>query len=72
LNQAQFRFAPLLEVIWIERDLHERALATFLAADSRSASFTDWSSFEAMRANRLEQAFTFDVHFEKYGFETLP
>ena len=35
-------------------------------------SFTDCSSFSAMREHGITHAFTFDKHFKDAGFQTIP
>ncbi len=70
---AGFRGAiePLLEVAWIDADLHERAMVRLLDAGSKRASLVDHSSFEAMADLGLESVFGFDVHFEEAGFTLI-
>lgn len=63
---------PLLEVIWIDDGLYQRAMSALLAADARKISLTDWTSFEAMRDGGIGRAFAFDAHFGGQGFELLP
>lgn len=63
---------PPLEVHWVERDVHDTALSTLLAAGRRKASFVDWVSFEVMRREGIERAFAFDRDFAAQGFETVP
>ena len=43
-----------------------------LLAEYRSASLTDWSSFEAMRQLCIATAFTFDGHFLQQGSAIRP
>jgi predicted nucleic acid-binding protein len=66
------RLRPLLDVVWIEAGTHDAGMGAMLAADSRRISLTDWTSFEVMRARRIETAFAFDPDFRKRGFRTLP
>ena len=63
---------PLLEIVWIEQELHTRALAALLAAGKRDVSLTDWSSFEAMRSEEIRRVFAFDPDFDLQGFQTIP
>jgi len=64
-------FAPLLDVTWIDEDLHERALDHLEgSAAGRKASLVDAASFVVMRAERIDRAFTFDGDFEAEGFRT--
>jgi predicted nucleic acid-binding protein len=48
------------------------ALSTFQALADQKVSFTDCISFELMRRNGLDTAFTFDRHFETAGFHRIP
>lgn len=61
-------FAPLLEVLWVDEATHERALDRLLLRDVRKLSLVDATSFELMRANRLDRAFAFDAHFQEEGY----
>jgi predicted nucleic acid-binding protein len=63
-------FAPLIEVIWVDRERHERGLDSFFSR-SRSISLVDAISFACMRDLRLERAWTLDGHFAEEGFEVL-
>jgi predicted nucleic acid-binding protein len=61
-------FAPLLDVLWVDEVVHERALDALLVQDSRKLSLVDATSFEFMRANRVDRAFAFDAHFQEQGY----
>ena len=64
-------FAPLLEVIWIDEDLHEAGLDELATSALRDLSLVDAVSFAAMRARRIERAFAYDRHFATSGFEIV-
>ena len=68
----QADFVPALQVSWIDRDLHERAVAALLTAGRRDLSLVDCTSFEVMRGSGIETAFAFDTHFAQQGFHCLP
>jgi uncharacterized protein len=68
----QERIAPLLDVDWLDPEQHEIAVSSVLAANRRSLSLVDCSSFETMRRLRLETVFTFDEHFKEQGFTVVP
>lgn len=68
----QRRVEPGLEVVWIEADLHRRALVALLAANDRRISLTDWASFEVMQEEDIRRAFAFDEDFRERGFEVIP
>ncbi len=63
---------PLLEMAWIDQQLHDRAITALLAANRRDVSLVDYVSFEFMRSRGLRTAFAFDRHFHDYGFQTVP
>ena len=62
---------PVLEVVWVERRLYDRAMAAHLASGSARVSLTDWASFELMRDRSIQLALAFDRHFEEQGFELV-
>ena len=64
-------FEPLLDIVWIDADLHTRALVALTSAGQRRISLTDWASFELMRARHMTTAFAFDPHFRTQGFKLL-
>ena len=61
---------PLIEVRWVDGELHEQALGAMRTARS-SVSFVDWVSFALMRREGITRAFAFDADFERQGFELL-
>lgn len=62
---------PVLQVGWVDRQLHGEALAGTIAAGRRAVSFVDRVSFEFMRRRRLTRAFAFDEHYAEQGFEAV-
>ena len=63
---------PGLTIIWIDAEIHRRALIALLASGGRRFSLADWSSFEVIREERIARAFAFDQHFQNRGFEVIP
>ncbi len=63
---------PVLEVDWVDEDLHAASVAAVLAAGRRGLSLVDCTSFEIMRRRALHRAFAIDAHFASQGFEVLP
>lgn len=63
---------PLLRVEWIDDEAHRSAAAALLARNRCDISLVDFTSFEIMRRLAIRSAFTFDRHFSRYGFETVP
>ena len=63
---------PVLEIIWVDEDIHRTAINALLTAARRELSLVDCVSFEAMRRLGLKRAFTFDHDFAEAGFECIP
>lgn len=63
---------PSLIVRWVDEEIHRAASSALLAAVRRKTSFVDWVSFEIMRREGIEQAFTFDRDFAAQGFGVAP
>lgn len=64
---------PALSVLYVDRDMHQRAAAAYTAAlSSRGVSFVDRVSFETMRHLALDAAFAFDDDFRAEGFQVVP
>jgi len=61
-------FAPLLEVLWVGRETHEKALDELLSRTGAAPSLVDVTSFVLMRAAGIDRAFVFDRDFEIEGF----
>ncbi len=62
---------PLVEIAWVDRDLHDRAVGAMLASGRRSISLVDHVSFILMRDRQVRTAFAFDRDFADQGFEVL-
>jgi predicted nucleic acid-binding protein len=63
---------PAVDMRWVDEDLHRAALSAFLAAVRRRTSLVDWVSFEIMRREGIDRAFTFDRDFAAQGFAIVP
>jgi predicted nucleic acid-binding protein len=59
---------PELEVIWMDEDLHLRAMQLLEARLDKRYSLCDAVSFELMRQRDETDALTTDHHFEQEGF----
>ena len=64
--------APLVDVQWVTREVHDQAIAVMVAANRRELSLVDCVSFEVMRRLGIRRAFTLDEHFGEQGFECVP
>lgn len=56
---------------FVDLELHRQSVTALLAARNRSLSLIDWTSFELMRDEGLNQAFASDDVFNRQGFKTL-
>jgi len=63
-------FEPLLEIVWVDRELHERGLDT-LVTKARNVSLVDAVSFVCIKNEKVEDVFAFDRHFDEEGLTTL-
>ncbi len=63
---------PLLTVHWIDPQLHRSAVQLLIAANRRTLSLVDCTSFVVMGQTGIDTAFAFDSHFTEQGFRLLP
>lgn len=63
---------PSLNVVWIDAELHRRAVAAVLAASSRKLSLVECASFEIMRERGIRRVFALDRDFAAQGFDLVP
>ena len=70
---AKFRAdsAPLLDVVWIGSDEHERGLGLLAGSHSATLSLVDAVSFVVASDRDVERVFAFDPHFTKAGFTAV-
>ena len=64
--------SPGVTLVQVDRDHLQKALELFEAHPDKRWSFTDCTSFVAMRDLGITRAFAFDRNFEQAGFERLP
>ena len=62
---------PEIEVVWVSRDLHERAMQLLTERNDKSWSLCDAVSFVVMRDENTQEALTTDHNFEQAGFVRL-
>jgi predicted nucleic acid-binding protein len=58
---------PVVELRFVDRQLHGQAVAALLATGARDVSLVDRVS-ALMRTAQIVEAFAFDPHFEREGF----
>jgi predicted nucleic acid-binding protein len=61
----------MVRVVWVDEEIHRRAVGAMRAAAKSGLSLVDCVSFEIMRLRGCESAFAFDRHFDEHGFTTL-
>lgn len=72
VHTFQWDVVPLLDIEWLDSDVHAKALTAFLQASRRRLSFVDCTSFEVMRRRNLTRALALDGDFKEHGFEQIP
>lgn len=60
---------PMLDIIWVDAELHAEGISALLTAGRRDLSLVDCVSFASMRGRGLLHAFHFDRHFREQGFQ---
>lgn len=60
-----------VEVMWVSRELHERAMHLLFERSDKAWSLCDAVSFVAMSDRRFGDALTTDRHFNQAGFVRL-
>jgi uncharacterized protein len=64
-------FVPLIDVDWVDADLHAAAVSALLVAARRDLSLVDCVSFASMRRQGVRRVFAFDEDFSRQGFEIV-
>ena len=62
----------VVEIVWIDAEIHRVALSSVLAAGRRNLSLVDCASFEVMRRREIRTVFTLDGDFSDHGFRAIP
>jgi len=62
---------PLLTIEWVDGTLHRIAVESLVTANRRTLSLVDCTSFAIMRKRGIRQVFSFDRHFQEFGFICL-
>jgi predicted nucleic acid-binding protein len=63
---------PVIDVAWVDEDLHRAAVSAHLHALRRRSSLVDHVSFELMRRRGIGAAVALDRDFLRAGFQLLP
>ena len=72
VREFQEDIIPVLSVEFVTPEVHRLGIAALLAASRRGLSLVDCISFEVMRDLGIKSVFTFDGHFQQYGFSPIP
>lgn len=62
---------PDIETIWVDEQLHGKAMELLIAREDKTYSLCDAVSFVLMRQRGMTDALTTDRHFEQEGFVRL-
>ena len=62
---------PLIEIIWVDENLHREAFALLQKRPDKTYSLCDAVSFMVMRETGIAEALTTDKHFEQEGLIRL-
>lgn len=68
---AAIGFSKEIEVIWVDHDLHNRAMALLNQRNDKAWSLCDAVSFVVMKERGIAEALTTDHNFEQAGFIRL-
>ena len=71
VSDFQLKFLPLMEVIWVDAEWHNRAMQRLLTHSKRKLSLVDCLSFEIMESLDIKLTYSFDKHFREYGFDLI-
>lgn len=63
--------APILEIVWVDAELHTSAVTAYLRSLRRRSSLVDHVSFELMRRRGLRSALALDRDFAREGFDLV-
>ena len=67
------RKSESLQIVWIGNEIFDNAVEVLSKSGERQDfSFTDCTSFSIMKDLSITDAYSFDSHFQKAGFNMLP
>jgi predicted nucleic acid-binding protein len=71
VREFQAAIVPLLNIVWINEEMHKDALEAMLLANQRRLSLVDCSSMMIAKQYNIQSIFAFDRHFTERGFTCL-
>lgn len=60
-----------VEIVWVDKELHRRAVELLQQRQDKNYSLCDAVSFVIMRERGISESLTTDKHFEQEGFIRL-
>lgn len=66
------RRSKIVRILRVTPTIEDNAWKIFKQYGDKDFSFTDCTSFALMEQEAMSTAFTFDKHFQQYGFQTVP
>ena len=64
--------SKILRTLRVTPEIENKAWKIFKKYSDKDFSFTDCTSFALMEQEAISTTFTFDKHFQQYGFQTVP
>lgn len=64
--------SKILRILRVTPTIENNAWKIFKKCGDKDFSFTDCTSFAIMEQEIISTAFTFDEHFQQYGFQMVP
>ncbi len=62
---------PDIEIVWIDKEIHNKAVELLLSRQDKTYSLCDAVSFILMNRRNIRESLTTDRHFEQEGFRRL-
>jgi len=66
------RRSKMVRTLRVTPPIEDRSWEIFKKYSDKDFSFTDCTSFALMEEEAMSTAFTFDKHFQQYGFQMVP
>ena len=60
-----------IKLIYVTPEIEKQAWKIFTQYSDKQFSFVDCTSFAIMKIMNINEAFTFDKHFEQFGFKII-
>lgn len=70
--EENIKRSKILRILRVTPEIENVAWNIFKKYGDKDFSFTDCTSFALMEQEAISTAFTFDKHFQQYGFQTVP